>query len=248
MAIKEYKRTDESKLSANFKVSEFRCKCGCSTLKVDEKLVAYLQKIRDHFGVPVNINSAYRCEKHNKNVGSKSTSRHVKGQAADIVVKGIQPREVAKYAESIGILGVGLYETSADGYFVHVDTRTTKAFWYGQKNAKRETFGGAFVKVTVKEWQEAAIADGFSFPKYGADGKWGEECAAVAKKAVCKKRIFYKYNNLTKLVQRVIGVTIDGKFGSATKNALIGYQKLHGLDPDGACGINTWMKIIGIKK
>ena len=25
----------------------------------------------------------------------------------------------------------------------------------------------------VLEWQKAAIADGFSFPKYGADGKWG---------------------------------------------------------------------------
>ena len=247
MAIKEYKRTDDSKLSENFKVSEFACKCGCSTVKIDEKLVTYLQKIRDHFGVPITINSGYRCDTHNKKVGGASGSRHTKGQACDIVVKGIKPKEVAKYAESIGILGVGLYETDKDGYFVHVDTRTTKSFWYGQKNEKRVTFGGAFVKVTVKEWQEAAIADGFAFPKYGADGKWGAECEAVAKKAVCKKRIIYKNKNLTKLVQRVVGVTVDGKFGNATKNALMGYQKLHGLEDDGECGINTWRCILGIK-
>jgi uncharacterized protein YcbK (DUF882 family) len=56
----------------------------------------------------------------------------MKGKAADIVVQGVSSREVAKYAESIGILGIGLYETSADGYFTHIDTRTTKSFWYGQ--------------------------------------------------------------------------------------------------------------------
>ena len=53
------------------------------------------------------------------------------------------PAEIAKYAESIGILGIGLYETNRDGHFVHIDTRTTKAFWYGQKQAKRTTFGGS---------------------------------------------------------------------------------------------------------
>ena len=140
MAIKEYKRTDDSKLSENFKVSEFACKCGCATLKVDEKLVTYLQKIRCHFGVPITINSGYRCETHNKKVGGASGSRHTKGQACDIVVRGIKPKEVAKYAESIGILGIGLYETDKDGYFVHVDTRTTKSFWYGQKCESRTTF------------------------------------------------------------------------------------------------------------
>ena len=247
MAIKTYKRTDESKLSDNFKVSEFKCKCGCSDLKIDEKLVEHLQKIRDNFGVPVSINSAYRCTKHNKNVGGSTNSRHTKGQAADIVVKGVNPAAVAKYAESIGVLGIGLYETDKDGYFVHIDTRTAKSFWYGQACSPRSTFGAAKTKVTVKEFQLAAIADGFKFPKYGADGKWGAECEAVAKKAIVKKRLTYKYMNLTKLVQRAVGVTIDGKFGSTTKNALMGYQKIRGLEADGECGLNTWKSILGVK-
>ena len=66
----------------------------------------------------------------------------MQGRAADIVVQGVSSREVAKYAESIGILGIGLYETSADGYFTHIDTRTTKSFWYGQNEQPRTTFGG----------------------------------------------------------------------------------------------------------
>jgi hypothetical protein len=40
----------------------------------------------------------------------------------------------------MGIKGIGLYDTEKDGKFVHVDTRTTKSFWYGQAQEKRHTF------------------------------------------------------------------------------------------------------------
>ena len=145
MAIKTYTKGKAVKLSDNFKSTEFDCHGSgcCSSTLIDSQLVDYLQKIRTHFGKAVNVNSAYRCDTHNKKVGGGSNSYHKKGQAADIKVSGIAPAEVAKYAESIGILGIGLYETDADGYFVHVDTRTKKAFWYGQKQASRTTFGGA---------------------------------------------------------------------------------------------------------
>lgn len=198
MAIKSYKKTDTSKLSANFKASEFAChgKGCCSTVKIDEKLVEYIQKIRDHFGKPVTINSGYRCSKHNKSVGGASGSRHTKGQAADIVVKDTAPAEVAKYAESIGILGIGLYETSKDGYFVHIDTRTSKSFWYGKKQAKRSTFGGATattVKIELNELRKGAkgeqvktlqrllIAMGYDLGKDGADGIFGDTTEKAVK-------------------------------------------------------------------
>ena len=99
----------------------------------------------------------------------------------------------------------------------------------------------------IKEWQLAAIADGFKFSKFGADGKWGSECLAVAKKAVCKKRITYKYKNLTKIIQRAVGVTVDGKFGKNTKNAVIKWQKLVGLKADGCVGPESWNKLLGVK-
>lgn len=144
MAIKQYSKGKSIKLSTNFTSTEFDCHGGgcCSVTLIDDKLVEYLQQIRNHFGKAVNINSSYRCPIHNKKVGGASASYHTKGQAADIKVSGVAPAEVAKYAESIGILGIGLYETASDGYFVHVDTRTSKSFWYGQKQAKRTTFGG----------------------------------------------------------------------------------------------------------
>ena len=133
MAIKTFVKGKPTSLSTNFKSTEFDCHgSGCCTqTKVDDKLVQYLQQIRNHFGKPVNISSGYRCEVHNKKIGGATASRHKSGQAADIYISGVAPAEIAKYAESIGILGIGLYETDADGHFVHVDTRETKSFWYG---------------------------------------------------------------------------------------------------------------------
>lgn len=101
-------------------------------------------------------------------------------------------------------------------------------------------------KITVKEWQLAAIADGFKFPKYGADGAWGAECESVAKRAICQKRIRYTNKNLTKLVQRVVGTTVDGLFGNGTANAVKVWQKSHGLTADGCVGVNTWKKMLGV--
>jgi N-acetylmuramoyl-L-alanine amidase len=98
----------------------------------------------------------------------------------------------------------------------------------------------------VRAWQKAAMADGFKFPKYGADGEWGKECETVAKQAIVKKRLTYKYKNLTKIVQKAVGVTADGKCGNKTVAAIKAYQKKHGLKADGCVGLNTWKKILGV--
>lgn len=152
MAIKIYAKNEATKLSANFKSTEFDChgEGCCSSTLIDSKLVNYLQDIRDHFDKPLNVSSAYRCDKHNKSVGGATGSRHKKGEAADIYINGVAPKEIAKYAESIGILGIGLYETDKDGYFVHIDIRPTKSFWYGQAQEKRDTFGGIVTKEEKK--------------------------------------------------------------------------------------------------
>lgn len=147
MAIVTYKKSDHIQLSVNFNSYEFRCglgrPCSCTTTLIDTALVTLLQKVRDHWpGHKVTITSGYRCPAYNKSISGAVGSYHSRGMAADIVVDGIKPREVAKYAESIGVLGIGLYETDKDGHFVHVDTRTYKSYWYGQAQTPMTTFGG----------------------------------------------------------------------------------------------------------
>ena len=100
---------------------------------------------------------------------------------------------------------------------------------------------------TVKEWQKAAIADGYKFPKYGADGVWGSECESVARKAVVKKRLIYTNKNLTKIVQRVVGVDVDGKCGKETAAAIGTYQKQHGLTVDKAAGVEFYKTMLKLK-
>lgn len=134
--IKTYKRGSEEKLSSNFKAKEFDCKGGeCKETLIDTFLIEYLQKIRDHFNKPINITSGYRCDTHNNRVNGAKNSYHKKGMAADIYINGVEPLEIAKYAESIGVLGIGQYPN-----FVHIDTRTTKSFWYGSEQEYRDTF------------------------------------------------------------------------------------------------------------
>lgn len=194
MAIKTYTKNSATKLSTNFKSTEFDCHGSgcCSSTLIDEKLVNYVQKIREHFGKSITISSGYRCTTHNKNVGGATGSYHAKGQAADIIVSGIAPIEVAKYAESLGILGIGLYETNSDGHFVHIDTRTSKSFWYGQKQEKRTTFGGSTTT-------SSSSADLYRVRKSWADAKSqiGAYSVLANAKAACDKagEGYYVFNS-----------------------------------------------------
>ena len=113
-------------MSPNFKRSEFACSCGCGFDTPDWELVELLEKIRAQFAAPVKITSSCRCPAHNKAVGGKASSQHLKGRAADIQVKGVDPLEVQNYCASVGVRGLGSYST-----FTHVDTRATLAAWGG---------------------------------------------------------------------------------------------------------------------
>ena len=148
MAINIYAKGNVTQLSQNFKSTEFDCHGSgcCSETLVDEKLVQFLQKIRTHFGKSVHINSGYRCKAHNSKIGGASKSNHMDGEAADIRIDGVTPLEIAQYAEHIGVLGIGVYS-----WGVHIDTRTSKYFWYDGGASNVKTFGGNFAKEEKKE-------------------------------------------------------------------------------------------------
>ena len=115
-------------LSENFKESEFACK-GKGTLPaqgIDPKLLALLEELRTHFGAPIKINSGYRSPEHNAKVGGAKGSYHVKGMAADIVVRGVPAKAVYSYLAGMHNGGVGKYSR-----FTHVDVRDGKARWEG---------------------------------------------------------------------------------------------------------------------
>jgi uncharacterized protein YcbK (DUF882 family) len=126
--VKVYSRAKDglTKLSNNFKVNEFACSDSTDTIFISPELVTLLQKIRDHFGKPVTINSAYRTETKNKAVGGATYSQHKYGMAADITISGVTPLQVAQYAQTLlpSSGGIGLYKS-----FTHCDVRKTKSRW-----------------------------------------------------------------------------------------------------------------------
>ena len=99
---------------------------------------------------------------------------------------------------------------------------------------------------TVVEWQNAAIADGYKFPKYGADGEWGNECISVAKKAIVRKRTTFTNRNLTKIVQKIVGTDPDGECGKHTDAAIRNWQRANGLTVDGQFGLQCWKKALKV--
>jgi hypothetical protein len=218
-----YAKGKKTKLSENFNSIEFDCKGGscCKATIIDPQLVVYLQAIRDHFGKPITITSGFRCITHNQRVGGAVGSRHTKGDAADIVVKGVAPKEVAKFAESIGIKGIGLYETSADGHFVHIDTRDIKSFWYGQSEKPMSTFGGSSnnsSNTTTNSQLTTQSKITVSLPTLQSGNK----------------------NKYVGVAQALLGIAADNVFGADTKKAVQAIQKKKGLKENGVIGGSTW--------
>lgn len=115
--------TDKQKqLQTHFKGAEMACKDGAKEYMYAPELMRILESIREHFNKPVIINSGYRTPEWNTKVGGAKNSYHVKGMAADIVVKGVSPKQVTEYASAIMQNGGVIQYTN----FTHIDVRSKK--------------------------------------------------------------------------------------------------------------------------
>lgn len=120
-------------LTKNFNLSEFQCKCGCEmpndVLENIKLLAEELQTIRDSVSKPLHPTNAYRCKKHNKEIGGVKNSQHLYGKAVDLqcsIVPSALADAIEELIESNKISegGLGRYNT-----FTHYDIRGTKARW-----------------------------------------------------------------------------------------------------------------------
>ena len=69
-----------------------------------KRLAAFLEQVKTVLGgKPVMVNSAFRSKEVNDAVGSKDTSQHRIGCAADIRVPGMTPDEVVKTVIASGL-------------------------------------------------------------------------------------------------------------------------------------------------
>ena len=69
------------------------------TIAMAELCLNVLERVRSAFGKPVMINSGYRSTALCEAIGSKPTSQHCDGEAADIEIFGVSNYDLAKYIE-----------------------------------------------------------------------------------------------------------------------------------------------------
>lgn len=95
------------KLSPNFTLAELTHSETAERLGLDNtpdekvkatlvRLARMLEEVRHLLGRPIMVNSAYRSPEVNKAIGSKPTSQHCLGCAADIRVPGLTPNDIVK--------------------------------------------------------------------------------------------------------------------------------------------------------
>lgn len=112
-------RYNSFKISKNYWLSEFQCPC-CNTVKIANRVVELLEEATRQLGEKLEITSAYRCMKHNKEVGGVPNSFHMQGLAVDLKKpsKFSTLREFADFLSRIGFTGIGIYLSQG---FVHAD-------------------------------------------------------------------------------------------------------------------------------
>lgn len=104
-----------------FHISDFMCRCGCGTNKMESSVVFKLDALREECGFPLIVNSGYRCPEHNKEVsGTGETGPHTTGRAADVRVDRERAFKLLSLAAKHGFTGIGIQQKGG-GRYIHLD-------------------------------------------------------------------------------------------------------------------------------
>lgn len=84
-----------------------------------------LDPAREKLGIPIRVNSGYRCPLKNKAVGGVAGSQHLRGEAADICCEDNE--RLAQIIENLGKYDQLIRYKRADGSirFIHVSWKRT---------------------------------------------------------------------------------------------------------------------------
>jgi len=111
---------------ANFAYSELRCRCGhCDSTgrEMDTAFMAQLQRLREAFGRPMPLSSAYRCPRHPIEASKATPGEHCDGLAVDVLCRGAEALELLHMALSLGFARIGVNQKGTSR-FLHLGMAT----------------------------------------------------------------------------------------------------------------------------
>lgn len=97
-AMDSYFQTTAQK--SHFSAAELMCPCcGAGADKMSPNMLQMAEEIRHENGdKPMIVSSAYRCKKHNAEIGGVPNSHHLYGQAMDVHINGVPAANIVLQA------------------------------------------------------------------------------------------------------------------------------------------------------
>jgi uncharacterized protein YcbK (DUF882 family) len=119
-----------------------RCRVTGTEIAIDRRLIGILVQLHTLYGRAIQLVSGHRQP---ATLGTKKTSQHALGRAADIRIPGVGIEELRRVALKFGARGVGLYPEKG---FVHVDVREKAQYrWiYTEADGEQADMGYAIAR------------------------------------------------------------------------------------------------------
>ena len=120
--------------SEHFSRDELKCKFT-GECKVSSAFLTKLETLRQHYGKPIRLTSAYRSPEHPvekakwKDGKQKSTGYHVLGRAVDIACWNGDGARLLQIAIQMNLFGGYGFSFTGSNRFLHLDDREDLMIW-----------------------------------------------------------------------------------------------------------------------
>ena len=181
--------TNSKQITTHFHSTEFRCKCGCNKIYIDEELVKNMEALFKKLNASKCIvSSGYRCSKHDVAVGGNGYGQHTKGYAADCVYYDKNNQIIPAKIVICAAYDSGLFRGMANinTNYVHLDirksgsycgdeTRGVNSYWsnpysyYGVSKSDVEKYTG---KSATTSTTTSTTTSGKTYQSHGQGKKW----------------------------------------------------------------------------
>ncbi|EPM68874.1 peptidase M15A [Pseudomonas syringae pv. theae ICMP 3923] len=107
---------------ANFIYAELRCRCGrCDSTgrEMNPEFMGLVQQLRELFGQPMLLSSAYRCAHHPDEAHKATPGEHCDGTAVDVSCRGPEALRLLNLALSLGFTRIGINQKGS-ARFLHL--------------------------------------------------------------------------------------------------------------------------------